>query len=275
MLSASFHIAIGFVIWTTARSKLTLDTSSADPPPINLDFEVLEAENTKKEHAVTGVKALGRAKESQRGPIGFKKLKPGFYIFEGDSSTKLTEGFSDSSTTGWGKAANDLREAVYYLSYKKLYEKIDGVVFYPGVLSYHGHEANVNVQIVMNKEGCEKPWRYLQSSNAYLRSYVSQMFERKICKPEFLNQVLSEESRRIDFSFKFELTENEQQPIELSRIQGNLLFFYRNVQKSKLEWNIGPIKGMGIVPAVSLDFFWLQEKWLEWAESKDSLAEFK
>jgi hypothetical protein len=240
--------------------------------PLSIEVEVIPAKSQKAKEK-TGGKRSGAKKGSRLSKLSI--LVPRVWdqgalaVQQGTKDLPLPEG-------DWGSQAASFRQMTFYLSFQRLHDKIDPNLFYPGILAYYGHQGTVNGRMKMSGRGCGDGWISLKG-NAYLRIYVKQLF-RLVCKPEFLKGVLGAEEHTVDFSFAFVLRDEATKLLlegDRQFVHGNVLGFYRSIPKSKLEWHLGPFRGLLGVPLVNIDFMWVYEQWTKGIDHKDLLDKYR
>jgi hypothetical protein len=201
--------------------------------------------------------------------------------FQGSDTASKTgeEGDSlvDDIAAPWGSGGREFKRIMEYSLMNRIQSQTENLLYYPAVLAAHGIEGNVNVRLVLNKEGqCDWPKTEITSASPYLRVFVLDLM-KSVCKQSYLREVRGRKLTLVDFSFQFAITENNAESVkkEKSKVLGNVLLFYRNSQKSIAQWHLGPFTGIFPLPLVNLDFPWLKEHWETYVEKKDPLAEFK
>lgn len=272
-ISVGIHVGVFVLLWDTGWDPEDLQ----EVLPVEVQW--VEKPLVSKPPGPSGKR--GKPMRSKSEPaVSLKDLKPAFLknSYQVRPSAR-TGGFENEKVAGehqqWGSGAQDFNQVLNYLTYEKLFHKIDGLIQYPGLLVQHRMQGVVNLQLIVSKTGC-RPISYFKASNRYLGVYLKKLFQHKICKADFLNQVLNEKEHRLDFSFTFELRESSLPPDPSpQRLQGNLLAYYRFAPVTKLEWRLGPVRGIWGVPAVAVDFPWLFEQWAKQVEGQDPMDEFR
>lgn len=54
----------------------------------------------------------------------------------------------------------------------------------------------------------------------------------------------------------------------MKKIVGNVLLFYRQSHQSRMQWGLGPFKGMFPLPIVQLNDRWLMKHWADLMEDQ-------
>lgn len=176
----------------------------------------------------------------------------------------------------WGSGGGRFGEIENFLSYEKLQAQIRGALHYPSILGRREIEGTVNVRLKFQNGQCDWKSTNVQSGSRPLAIYVIALL-KKICGMDAIHTV-STAGNSIDLSFNFSLShgahsETEEQARDF--VVGNVLSFRRTYSKSLLEYQIGPIRGVWFVPAVSLDIPWIVEKWDYYVNGADPMAPFK
>jgi hypothetical protein len=164
---------------------------------------------------------------------------------EGGYTTK------DDPTVAWGAGSGTFERIQDLVLMKKFQQKIDALLFYPGVLARRKISGIVNSRIVLNQAGdCD--WRHtrIEAANPYLRVYILHLL-KKVCSENFKKYTHAREMTNIDMSFKFEISEDrtsDELIAENQSVLGNVLIFYRQSRNSIAEWRLGPLTGMFPIP---------------------------
>ena len=170
---------------------------------------------------------------------------------------------SDDPYEAWGVGGKDLERMTHPGLMNMVYNTVNGLTFYPGVLARKDMQGVVYSRLVILKSGgCDWGKTQIRSRSRYFRVYVLSVL-KKTCRQNFAVQMKGLHQANVDLAFHFEITEGPgwEKIEDFNHASGNALMFYRNAQKSKLEWNFGPFKGLFPVPVVNLDFVWLKENW--------------
>jgi hypothetical protein len=184
---------------------------------------------------------------------------------------------NDNPLAAWGSGGGTFERTKDYLLYRRIYESVDGSLYYPGVLARHEIEGTINARFVLDATGsCDWHYTQIKGANPYLQLYVLDIL-KKTCEQNFSIYLKKRVITNVDMSFQFALTEHNNEDVRKQEqfIVGNTLLFYRNSQKSALEWELGPFHGIFPIPAVYLNVPWIQENWDRLKNHKEPLQEFK
>lgn len=191
--------------------------------------------------------------------------------------------FTEHETSGWlpemwGSEQGDARQIVHALRFDQLMKEIDQMLHYPSVLGSRGISGVVNVRLIFDgASGCAWNKLKIYTGHAYLKTYVLAVL-KKFCDLDTIRTFGYHEGQAVDLSFAFLFTDELTQAAALEgpgRVTGNVLLFTRTFPRPKLEYQLGPIRGLWFVPAVSLDWPWVVEHWEQWVDGKDPLKDFK
>ena len=184
----------------------------------------------------------------------------------------------DNPDEEWGTNEAPFEKIKDYGFYEKLYQQIDGYLAYPAVLARNKISGDINARLVFDSDGsCLWKLTKISGSEDYLRLYILETL-KKTCKSNFKKYLNKRLITNADLSFRFKLAEKSETEDEMDKekiIVGNVLLFQRSAQHSLAEWKLGPFRGMFPIPAVYLNFEWIQDNWDKLIEKKDPLVEFK
>ncbi len=183
---------------------------------------------------------------------------------------------ADDPNADWGSGSKDFSRVEDLGRYDRLYETIDSHVSYPNVLAANQVHGTVNARLVLKSDGhCDWKKTKFDSRDGHLKLYVLSVL-RDVCGQDLVRYAHKNASSNLDLSFAFAITEHDDRDFKASqrKVVGNVFLFYRNSQQSRLQWSIGPFKGLFPVPYVALDFGWFQENYDRVIHSKDPLKEF-
>jgi hypothetical protein len=149
-----------------------------------------------------------------------------------------------------------------YSLYQYLYQRIEAQLTYPSEIREAGHSGTVVARLNFDVDGrYSREQSVYSSSNAYLRVHVIRLVRKALeeAVPGNLNRL-----RRpflLNCSFRFAISQHADQKVNDSQklIVGAHLYFFRSFYKSKLEWELGPLRGLGIF-AGGLDPLWFLRK---------------
>lgn len=181
----------------------------------------------------------------------------------------------DDPNVEWGAGGGSFARIEEMNLMQFFYRKFDAVLFYPEILARHKIGGVVNARIVLNRSGeCDWQKTQIRAAEPYLRVYVLHML-KNVCHENFKSYTRQRESTNIDISVNFSISEQpttDELVKSQQRIVGNVLLLFRNSQHSVAEWRLGPFTGLFPIPAVSLDFGWLQE---HMSGGEDPFQEFR
>lgn len=185
---------------------------------------------------------------------------------------------SDDPNVAWGAGGGTFERIQDWRLMKHIHDRVDGLLFYPGVLARRKMTGVVNTRLVINKLGsCEWPLTKIEAANPYFRVYTLHLL-KKLCSENFKNVLDDRQLSNVDMTFHFELTEGKRTIDEIADRQyvlGNVLSFYRNTQDSIAEWHLGPFTGVFPIPLVNLDFEWIFENFDKYVNNKDPLGDYR
>ena len=164
------------------------------------------------------------------------------------------------------KAAQDKNIGLY----QYLYRRIDAILTYPSEIHSIWKQGAVKARIHFNAKGeYVREKSQFQAMDDFLRVLILRTLRRALVDeiPSGINH--TGKAFDIHCSFIFAITQNGDQDLaEAQRfILGNKLFFYRFVYKSKLQWQAGPLSGLGGF-GVGFNPLWLVEKGLDLFSTK-------
>jgi len=170
---------------------------------------------------------------------------------------------SDDPKAAWGQGSAEFKRLEDLGLMNRIYEHTEQALYYPGILARHKIEGIVNARLVIAEQGlCDWHETIISSTNPHLRIFILSVL-KEVCSQNFKPYLRGRKLTNIDFSFEFELTEHDDSKLieSKNKIIGNVLMFYRNSHQSVTEWHLGPLMGLFPIPAVAVDFGWLQENW--------------
>jgi hypothetical protein len=182
------------------------------------------------------------------------------YDMGGDLAAGSTQG--DDPTARWGESnGNALGNLADYPLMRMVYERVNGNLYYPGVLANHKIQGMVNARLYVDEFGrCDWHRTTISAADPHLRVFILSVL-KDACGQSFARAAVNKKKINIDLSFRFSITEHNDQDIvnEENRVGGHVLFFFRNSQHSIAEWHLGPFHGLFPIPFVAVDFAWLKE----------------
>lgn len=185
--------------------------------------------------------------------------------------------YNDNPNASWGSGSASFGRARDYLLYKKVYESVDGSLFFPSFFVRRNIQGVTNARLVLNVQGrCDWEKTKIYGNDTFMQIYILSVL-KKACAQSFKSFIKDRIVTNIDLSFQFAITEatTDAEADENRFIVGNALMFYRNSYKSVMQWEFGPFQGIFPVPAVYLNLPWIQENWDKIMNHKDPISEFK
>jgi hypothetical protein len=148
--------------------------------------------------------------------------------------------------------------------FRLIRDQVENHLAYPAELKEKGIQGTVTGAVVFSKGQFVEDQTRLQSDSAYLRVAVMRALRKAFREslPEKYWQLASDREGRLEVQcrFIFETVEHdeEKKSHDLQAVSGHALAFYRTYVHSALQWQLGPLSGLG--PLVSLNVLWLPEK---------------
>lgn len=142
-----------------------------------------------------------------------------------------------------------------------VYRKTERVLGYPNEFIKHEIQGSVVARISFDHDGRFDPSRIaVDSDSPYLRVYVYRLLEKTFfddpIPPNFRNW---QDRLNVICQVHFVFTETTVSFDIEQKIAGNRMFFAKKHPKSKLDWKLGPLGGMGPF-AVGVDLLWFARK---------------
>lgn len=212
----------------------------------------------------------GSPETKAKNPSGIALNRLGIkYHFSPSNMATMPSAQSDAGTdrfTGPVDLATEGRQSPLF---RNIYNKIDGVLVYPAELRKEKVQGIVNAKITFSKEGVLLTDQIkIDSSSKFLTVLVArtirQAFEHPIADaPRYKSTTFA-----IDCTFNFEITEHNDAELAKSKtgVIVNQFQFYRSFQYSALQWQLGPLSGLG--PFAGLDVLWIPRKIAEALSNK-------
>lgn len=176
----------------------------------------------------------------------------------------------DNVNESWGHGSQVFQRVQDYRLMEILYSKMDEILIYPDELSYHKIEGVVNARIVLDQNGdCDFDHMSVQRGERHLQILVISKIS-EMCKSNFKKYIKDRQRTNVDMSFDFRLSEHNDRDLIQSekKIVGNVLLFYRQSHQSRMQWELGPFKGLFPLPIVQLNDRWLMKHWAELMEDQ-------
>lgn len=156
-------------------------------------------------------------------------------------------GPKDDPTVAWGAGSGTFQRIQDLSLMTRFQQKIDAVLFYPGILARRQMSGVVNSRIVLNSEGsCDWHRTRIESANPYFRVYILHLL-KGVCSENFKKYTRDRELTNVDMSFTFEISEDltsAELIAQNQKVLGNVLLFYRHSRHSVAEWHLGPLKDL-------------------------------
>jgi hypothetical protein len=185
---------------------------------------------------------------------------------------------NDDPSIAWGAGSGTFEriQDIGLMAY--FHDKVDSLLFYPGILARKKMTGTVNTRIVLTEDGsCDWRRSTIAAANPYFRVYILQLL-KKVCSENFKKYTKNRLMTNIDMSFAFVKDEDitTKELIEKNQyVVGNVLMFYRHARNSIAEWHLGPLTGIFPLPFVSVDFDWLTENYENYFEQKNLLDDYR
>jgi hypothetical protein len=271
-LSLSIHLLPFFVFfWIKGASPVRL------PKPIDkkIFLDVMTKTQNNEENVIIGGKQKIRPRSQTRAqaqpknqevPLSLKNLGIPFHItqkpqdLKGDSTT-ASEAHSSKSSGPLRRKSNQMdlpAEGKASPFFRYVYETIDKNLMYPDELIAKKETGSVIAHIVFSEEGAylEEETRF-ETASSYLRVVAARTlrkaFKNSVPKQKWLFRKRTE----VTCQFRFEITEHNDPNLAKSKnlAIANQMTFYRHSQRSLLQWDAGPLHGLG--PFVGADILWI------------------
>lgn len=247
------------------------ETKSPSPP------EQVKPSNHKSKGNQTHTAKHFRVRQRLRALLSRKDV-----TFE-TGSLASTQDFTNEGERGlaegdWGSHAGDLKQLGYFNQYNKIFEELQNMLNYPGILCQHGFSGTVNSRIYFDEHGrCDWPRSKIGGAHPYLRVYSLSLL-KKLCSFDSVKQLKIKPPQFVDISFNFNvvsLPQTEKEQASLDRLHGNAIMLYRSCFRPPHQIELGPITLDPISQMGFINFPWLFENWDRYVEGKDPFREFK
>jgi hypothetical protein len=158
-------------------------------------------------------------------------------------------------------------------SYQYLYQRLDRQLTYPAEFKSASIAGRVAVLARFNQYGQFEKILKLEADSDFLKILVKRLVQSALGTPLPLEIASELRNQELSFFFHFQITEHNSHQIiaEQKGASSGGLFFYRNVQKSQLSWDIGPSQGWG--PFVNIDLLYAARKIQAALETKKAKAD--
>lgn len=227
----------------------------------------------------------GKSQKGKGKGFGLAQLRPNWSSITepGPNEGRLIDpdarGTSEWPPQSWGAHQGGiLKETEFFISYDRLFQEIQGLLYYPGVLGQHGISGTFNVKLAFTEDSqCDWKRTTISQANHYLKFYVMALL-KKLCGLEFLKHTHFDTTTRADLNFDFKITDGLPREYDNSpdSIVGNTLLFRREWVKPVGVVKVGPIYWSVFMPtAFTMDPMWFMQKWDEVMNKKDPLDDFR
>jgi hypothetical protein len=247
------------------------------PPPIPEEkIEISIRESPKGHPRSHGTKGKGTSLAKLR-PSWSSVLKPG--ANEGRLIDPDARGTSEWPSDSWGSHQSGLlKETEHFIGYERVFQEIEGLLNYPGVLGDHDISGTFNVRLGFDDHSrCDWSRTSVTEANHYLKFYVLALL-KKLCGLDFMEHMRFNSSTRLDINFNFVISGGLPRDYDNTgdSIAGNVLLFRRTYVKPVGFYKIGPIGWTVFMPmAFTMDVMWFMQKWDEVMKHHDPLDEFR
>jgi hypothetical protein len=288
-LSLALHILVllpllWFAIETEPNTKHEVIELEIKPNSITSGRD--EGQKISKYNKDTNDKSKRKSQSDLLQKIFAKSFVQGDIAANSGKSNRQREGSWEESTfsldddpnVAWGAGGGTFDRIQDLALMSRFHEKVNNLLFYPGVLARHKIKGIVNTRVVLNNEGdCDWQLTKINSNDAHLRFFILHLI-KKTCDENYKKYLGARTSTNIDMSFEFSISEQPTTQELISQNQkvlGNVLFFFRNSQQSVAEWHLGPFTGVFPIPWVNLDFGWLEENFDHYVNNKEQMNEYR
>jgi hypothetical protein len=246
--------------------------AKSKPPGKNTAGNSSPPQGSATEKKALAQKLLGSSYHEQFGIQGGNgNARPSGSWEEGGYTTK------DDSNVAWGAGSGTFERIQDLSIMSRFHQKVDALLFYPGILARHKVSGVVNARIVLDQNGdCDWEHAQIRAGEPHLRLFVMHIL-KNVCDENFKKYLGKRERTNIDMSFQFSISEQpttEELIRQNQKVVGNVLLFFRNSHQSVAEWHFGPFAGMFPFPVVSLDFDWIQENIEKYIDHKNPMGEY-
>jgi hypothetical protein len=164
---------------------------------------------------------------------------------------------SDSTGTSNGQAQQELKDDKELPLYRYVYDRINGNLSYPVELIAKKMKGNVSGVLNFSARGefQEEKSRF-NADSSFLKVAVVRAI-RHAFRENIPSQIVGHGGGfEVSCQFVFEIVEHQDETLIAARqgMMGKKLSFYRSFEQSVLEWQLGPLSGLG--PFASLDVTW-------------------
>lgn len=187
---------------------------------------------------------------------------------------------SANSEGSWGaQSSESIVKAKSSGAVAWVYKKTEQVLGYPMAFTKHEIQGSVNAHISFDARGRFDLSRLdVTSDSPYLRVYVYRLLEKTFFDDPVPAGFRNWKDRlNVDAQIRFTFVETMVKLELTHKIAGNKIYFAKNHPKSKMQWNLGPLAGMGPF-GVGMNMLWFAQKAKEATSNhipEDDLAEFR
>jgi hypothetical protein len=261
LISISLHLAllvgIGRYLFITPRHT---------PPPQYV--EILGSDSAPvvaRRKGVAGGKSAAQAplkKPLSLSDLGVDWRRREGVTLPGDVSLKPGTGKNDDygGQGRYGSNGDLLNAMKGTVTFEALYERLDQHLIYPKEFVESGIEGSVKTVLVFSQQGdYEKHKSSVTSNSPYLSVLVKKLFREVFEDPlpkNYFHRRTTGLTVRCDFLFELH---GKSQP-SISRLIGNSLSFHRTSSKMYGQWRMGPLAGVGPIPAVGISTQGLEDR---------------
>lgn len=273
-------------IWKTVPVSVVIHAAAIymifapDWPPLedrleDIQVDLIERSDSSKPSR-EGRKGRGRETLEDPGLSRFARR----YSFRSGQLSEVDDWGSGGSEgqTAWGGKGDYMSETEYQAQYLRVMEAIKGMLSFPAALGQRDMQGVVNARLVFDGDShCDWSRSWIKGANRYL-SFYSLGVLKKACTLEAVQRQNFKRGQYLDISFSFLITEgvhSTEEQESLDRVLGNVILFRRTFAKSNLQYQLGPLRGIWIVPSVQIDPMWFVEKWDQYMNGRDPLREFQ
>jgi hypothetical protein len=148
--------------------------------------------------------------------------------------------------------------------YRRIFERIDQFLVYPAEFKAAKISGSITAHLVFSRDGIYlRPQSRFDATSNYLKVEVLRALRKAFAEALPAELMKGVESRQLEVScyFLFAITEGNEASARDERewMSAGHLSFYRNYHHSVLQWELGPLSGLGPMP-VGLDPSWFVRK---------------
>ena len=148
--------------------------------------------------------------------------------------------------------------------YQYLFHTIDQFTGYPAELKYAGITGRVLVKLYIDARGeFRRELSEVRATSPYLKVAVIRGIKSSLAQglPASLRKNVDHPfSVQCEFTYEQVEHDDPEAAQQHQLISAKALAFYRYFPKSKLEWQLGPLSGFGIIPSIAFNPLWFVAK---------------